>query len=73
MTLTEYYRQVCAAPTPRQALMARLQEATGASMQTVRTWCEGRKVPRRETRTRIAELLHCDAAVLFPSISKEKK
>lgn len=69
--LTEYYREVCAEPTPRQALIQELADLTMSSPITVQAWCTGRFRPDKVKAKLIANYLNLDPDALFPTPSAD--
>lgn len=66
MTLKEMYQEEKTKPTPAQAFIQKLADATCREAATVRMWLSGIQTPNAKTRERIASVLNIPVTTLFP-------
>lgn len=71
MTLKEIYQEEKTKPTPAQAFIQKLADATCREAATVRMWLSGIQTPNAKTKERIAAVLNLPVHTLFPEDEDE--
>lgn len=72
MTLKQIYNIEKEKPTPAQALVSKIADATCREETTVRQWLSGTQSPNAKAKEKISQILNIPVEELFPAYDNEK-